>query len=223
MGMDRRQALWAVQALKDRALPLFDFAMAQAGPGSNLGAIEGEEPWLELPEMTIGQQVIEDYARLRLSLRAHPLGLLRDWLARKRAVTARALWEIPPGRKVTVVGLVIVRQRPGSAKGVVFTTLEDETGFANVILWPSLFDRFRAVIMTARLLACTGTLQREGRVIHVIAEKLTDLTQALRRLEDRPFDPATIDGTMSRADELEREPRQLPDPGRALPKSRDFH
>ncbi|MFO1049434.1 MAG: error-prone DNA polymerase, partial [Geminicoccaceae bacterium] len=159
LGLDRRQALWAVQALKDRGLPLFDHAMAAAGPGSNLPPVEGgDEPWLELPEMGLGEHVLEDYASLRLSLKAHPLALLRDWLARKRAITARELWHADPGRRVTVCGLVLVRQRPGSAKGVIFATLEDETGFANLVLWPDRFEKFRAVVMTARLLAATGTL-----------------------------------------------------------------
>ena len=90
---------------------------------------------------------------------------------------------------MTVCGLVLVRQRPGSAKGVIFATLEDETGFANLVVWPDRFERFRAVVMTARLLAATGTLQREGRVIHVIAERLTDLTSSLRRLRDHAIDP----------------------------------
>ena len=88
--------------------------------------------------MGLGEHVIEDYATLRLSLKAHPLALLRDWLAAKRAITARQLWHTDPGRRVTVCGLVLVRQRPGSAKGVIFATLEDETGFANLIVWPNL-------------------------------------------------------------------------------------
>ncbi|MFL5002849.1 MAG: error-prone DNA polymerase [Xanthobacteraceae bacterium] len=220
LGLDRRQALWAVQAHKDPALPLFEHAMAGAVPGSNLPPVEGgDEPWLELPEMGLGEQVIEDYATLRLSLKAHPLALLRDWLARKRAITARQLWHTDPGRRVTVCGLVLVRQRPGSAKGVIFATLEDETGFANLVLWPNRFEQFRAVVMTARLLAATGTLQREGRVIHVIAERLTDLTSSLRRLRDHAIDPKLLDGAMSRADEFRREPRELKD---AMPEGRNF-
>ena len=159
--------------------------------------------------MGLGEQVIEDYATLRLSLKAHPLALLRDWLTRKRAITARQLWHTDPGRRVTVCGLVLVRQRPGSAKGVIFATLEDETGFANLVLWPNRFEQFRATVMTARLLAATGTLQREGRVIHVIAERLTDLTPSLRRLRDHALDPKALDGAMSRADEFKREPREL--------------
>ena len=218
LGLDRRQALWAVRALKN-SLPLFDHAMGQARPGSNLPPIEGDEPWLELPEMGLGEQVLEDYASLRLSLKAHPLALLRDWLARKRAVTARRLWDEDCGPSVTVCGLVLVRQRPGSAKGVIFATLEDETGFANLVLWPDRFERFRAVVMTARLLAATGTLQREGRVIHIIAERLTDLTPALRRLRDHAIDPETFDGAMSHANELKHAPRDLSD---VMPEGRNF-
>jgi error-prone DNA polymerase len=217
LGLDRRQALWSVQALKDQGLPLFDHAMDAARPGSNLPPLEGgDEPWLELPEMGLGEHVLEDYATLRLSLKAHPLALLRDWLTRKRVITARQLWHTDPGRRVTVCGLVLVRQRPGSAKGVIFATLEDETGFANLVLWPNRFERFRAVVMTARLLAATGTLQREGRVIHVIAERLTDLTPSLRRLRDHALDPKLLDGAMSRADEFRREPRD------AIPEGRNF-
>ena len=220
MGMDRRQTLWAVHALKDPALPLFDHAMEAMRPGSNQGPVEGaDEPWLELPPMPLGEHVIEDYARLRLSLKAHPLALLRDWLQTRRIVTARQLWDIPPGRRVTVAGLVLVRQRPGSAKGVIFATLEDETGFANVIVWPNLFERYRSIIMTARLLGATGQLQREGRVIHVICERLHDLTGELRRLQAHGLDPRTLDGAMSHADEIRREPRDFRE---ALPEGRNF-
>jgi error-prone DNA polymerase len=205
MGLDCRQALWAVQALKDPALPLFDDAMATLPEGSNLPALEGgEEPWLELPPMGLGEHVIEDYASLRLSLKAHPLALLRDWLEAKRVVTARGLWHADPGRRVTACGLVLVRQRPGSAQGVVFTTLEDETGFANLVVWPKVFEHFRAVLLGARLLAATGPLQRAGRVTHVMAERLYDLTPKLRRL---------------RAGESEDEARGVRD---AMPEGRNF-
>jgi error-prone DNA polymerase len=220
LGLDRRQALWAVQAQKDPPLPLFEHAMASAPAGSNLPALEGsDEPWLELPEMGLGEQVIEDYATLRLSLKAHPLALLRGWLTRKRAITARQLWHTDPGRRVTVCGLVLVRQRPGSAKGVIFSTLEDETGFANLIIWPKVFERHRATVMTARLLAATGTLQREGRVIHVVAERLTDASKALRRLRDHTLDPRALDGAMSPADEAKRGTRDVRD---AMPEGRNF-
>jgi error-prone DNA polymerase len=222
LGLDRRQALWAVQALQDPTLPLFEHAMeaAAAGMGSNLPPLEGgDEPWLELPEMSLGEQVIEDYATLRLSLKAHPLALLRDWLRTKRVTTARQLWHTDPGRRVTVCGLVLVRQRPGSAKGVIFATLEDETGFSNVVVWPNVLERFRAVLLTARLLAVRGPLQRAGRVIHVIAEHLADATPELRRLRDGAIDPERLEGAMSWADELERAPRDIRG---ALPKGRNF-
>ncbi|MFO1036917.1 MAG: error-prone DNA polymerase [Geminicoccaceae bacterium] len=220
LGLDRRQALWAVRALPDAALPLFDHAMDAAGPGSNLPPVEGsDEPWLELPSMTLGEHVIEDYARLRLSLKAHPMAFLRDRVRSEGVITARQLWEVTPGRRITVMGLVLVRQRPGSAKGVIFSTLEDETGFANIVVWPKLFERNRAVIMTARLLAVRGELQREGRVIHVIAERLIDRTPDLRYLRGEAVDPKVVDGAMSRADEFKREPRDLRD---AMPEGRNF-
>ena len=221
LGLDRRQALWAVQALKDPALPLFDHATAgMAAPGSNLPPLEGgEEPWLELPETSLGEHVIQDYASLRLSLKAHPLALLRDWLRTRRVVPARQLWRTDPGRRVIVCGLVLVRQRPGSAKGVIFATLEDETGFANVVVWPDTFERHRSVIMTARLLAVRGTLQRQGRVIHVIAERLVDMTPTLRRLREEAIDPKLLEGAMSRADEFKRESRDLRD---SMPEGRNF-
>ncbi|BCX18017.1 MAG: error-prone DNA polymerase 2 [Geminicoccaceae bacterium] len=220
LGLDRRQALWEIRALADRPLPLFAQAEAAEPPGSNLPPLEaGEEPWLELPPESLGEAVIEDYARLRLSLRAHPLALLRERLARRRIVTARELATLPPGSRVAVAGLVLVRQRPGSAKGVVFTTLEDETGFANLILWPKVFERFRTTLMVARLLAATGRLQREGRVIHLVADRLLDLTDELAGLRGEALDPATFDAAMARADEARNDGR---DPRRVLPEGRNF-
>lgn len=227
MAMDRRQALWEVQALKDGELPLFAAAEANSGgsgPGSNLPPVEGsDEPWAELPAMGMGEHVIEDYTSLRLSLKAHPLALLREHLRPRRLVTARQLWSIPPGRRVAIAGLVIVRQRPGSAKGVIFATLEDETGFANIVVWPKIFEHYRAIIMRTRLLEAKGRLQREGRVIHLIAETLTDLTPELRTLRDAGHDPKTfedsLDQAMSRADEFKR---AVPDPRDAMPKGRNF-
>ena len=112
-----------------------------------------------------------------------------------------------------------MRQRPGSAKGVIFATLEDETGFANLIVWPNVFERHRATVMTARLLAATGTLQREGRVIHVMAERLTDLSAALRRLRDQALDPKPARRRHVPADEFKREPRDV---GDAMPEGRNF-
>ncbi len=218
LGLDRRQGLWAVHALKEPRLPLFDQAEGDPAAGSNQPPVEGVEPWLELPAMPLGAEVIEDYASLRLSLKAHPLALLREHLP-EGVTTARGLWSIAPGRRVTVAGLVLVRQRPGSAKGVIFTTLEDETGFANCIVWPAVFEAHRAIVMTARLLAVRGRLQREGKVIHVVAERLVDWTGRLRLLRDGALDPAALDGALARADEVRREGRDLRD---ALPEGRNF-
>lgn len=221
MGLDRRQALWQVRALGDDRLPLFDWAAEAAPAGSNLPVVDVlEEPWLELPEMPLGEQVIEDYARLRLSLRAHPLALLREFLSRRGVMRARDLWEVEPGRRVSVCGLVIVRQRPGSAKGVIFTTLEDESGFANLIVWPKVFERFRPQLMAARLLAASGRLQREGRVLHVIADRLSDWTGELARLRDHTLDPPGFEAALARADEWHHPFRDL---RRALPEGRNFH
>ncbi len=224
LGMDRRQALWTVQGIQDPALPLFDFAETQRHPGSNLPPLEGgDEPWLELPEMALGEHIIEDYTHLRVSLKAHPMALLRDYFNDRSTIPARSLWSIDPGSAVTVAGLVLVRQRPGSAKGVVFATLEDETGFANCVVWPKLFKQCRSVIMAARLLAVRGTVQREGKVIHVVADRLFDVTHVLGRLRQSAIDPKIVDGMMSRADEFKREPREPnPELVSALPAGRNF-
>jgi error-prone DNA polymerase len=219
LGLDRRQALWATHALKDPALPLLEHAEAAAGPGSDRPPVEGGEPWLELPAMGLGEQVMEDYTSLRLSLKAHPLALLREHLAKEQVVTARDLGSIAPGRRVTVAGLVLVRQRPGSAKGVVFATLEDETGFANCIVWPQVFERHRAILMTARLMAVRGPVQREGKVIHVMAERLVDWTAKLGLLRADALDPKALDGAMARADEPRRGSREL---RAAMPEGRNF-
>ena len=216
IGLDRRQALWSVHEIKDHEPPLFAWADEAAPMGSNMGPIlSGDEPWLELPQMTLGEQVIEDYASLRMSLRAHPMALLRARLPRQPLVTARDLWSVDPGRQVALAGLVLIRQRPGSAKGVVFMTLEDETGFANCVVWPDMFKRYRALIMTARLMLVQGYVQREGKVIHIITRKLDDWTQRFSALRQDfveaglTIDPRILDGIMSRADEFKNEPRDL--------------
>jgi len=141
------------------------------------------EPDVALPAMTLGHQVAEDYANLRLSLRAHPLGLLRPWLD-KRIVPAARLAGLANGRRVEVAGLVLVRQRPGTASGVIFVTLEDETGVANLVVWPKVFERFRRVVLGAQLMVVRGPVQKEGLVIHVIAERLIDRSDLLRRLAE---------------------------------------
>jgi error-prone DNA polymerase len=175
MGLDRRQALWAVKGLGDAPLPLF----AAAGEEER-----GAEPEVALPDMPIGEAVVEDYAALRLTLRRHPLDLLRAPLDGMDVTPAGRLVETRNDARVTVAGLVLVRQRPGSASGVIFVTLEDDTGVANVIVWPHAFERFRRVVLTARLLRVTGRLQREGIVTHVIADRMEDLSHMLDGLAE---------------------------------------
>src|SRR5262249_4062967 len=140
------------------------------------------EPDVALPPMRLGEQVVEDYRRLHLSLKAHPVSFLRSELARRGILRQDALAATKSGRRVTVAGLVLVRQRPGSANGVIFMTLEDETAVANTIVWPQVFETFRPIVLGARLVSVTGKLQNEFGVIHVIAERLDDLTPLLRQL-----------------------------------------
>ena len=147
----------------------------------------GAEPATVLPRPTLGEEVLEDYTSLRLTLRCHPLALLRSDPALAGVVPAVALKERREGR-VAVAGLVLVRQRPGTASGVIFATLEDETGVANIVIWPQVFERFRRAVLASSLMRVEGRLQREGDVIHVIAERIADLSTLLHGLGDR--DPA---------------------------------
>lgn len=173
MGMSRRDALWAIKPLRRTMSPLPLFAAA--------GAAElGDEPDVPLPRMTVGEEVVEDYANLRLTLRAHPLRLLRHRL--RETTPSGRLTEVADGTKLSVAGLVLVRQRPGTAKGVIFVTLEDETGVANVIVWPQALERFRRVVLTARLMRVSGKLQREGIVTHLVADMIEDMSDLLDSL-----------------------------------------
>ena len=145
--------------------------------------------------------MLDDYAALKLTLRSHPLALLRPELAAQGAVPASTLPDRPPDTYVTVAGLVICRQRPGTASGVIFGTLEDEEGVANLVIWPKVFERYRKVVMRARLLLATGRLQREGLVIHVIVTRLVDLSHRLDTLaggHGRPLDVPAANATRHR-------------------------
>ncbi len=167
MGLDRQRALWAVKGLDEAPLPLF--AAAESRP----------EPDVALPPITLGEQVATDYRVMRLSLKAHPLALLRRRLDRDGFVPGERLAGIAHGRRVKVAGLVITRQRPGTASGVIFITLEDETGHANLIVWPKIFERFRQTTLRSTLMGIEGPVQREGEVIHVLAERLWNLDALL--------------------------------------------
>jgi len=141
-----------------------------------------------LPEMPLGEHVVEDYASLNLTLKRHPLAFLRAELAREGLVPAADLAHLPVDRRLSIAGIVLIRQRPGSANGVVFITIEDETGIANLILWPPILERFRRAALGATLLRCTGRLQREESVIHIVADHLEDLTPRLNTLRERSGD-----------------------------------
>jgi DNA polymerase III alpha subunit len=193
IGLDRRDALWAARGesaakARDR-LPLFDIPEH---------ADIRKEPDFALPPMPIGEHIVNDYRYLSLSLKGHPLSFLRPRLAARGIVPNSALRNLPNGARVTVAGLVIIRQRPGTASGVIFKTLEDETDIANAIVWPKIFERFRPVVLGARLVAVTGLVQSEREVIHVVTERIEDLTPMLSALSDDAGDLSSL----ARADEV---------------------
>jgi error-prone DNA polymerase len=207
LGVSRREAFWAARALatapdgpaagaEDDALPLFAAAEAKVA----------------LPAAPIGEEVVDDYASLRLSLKAHPVALLRPELQADGRVPCAVLENDRglgrAGRRVRLCGLVLVRQRPGTAKGVIFITLEDESGIANLVVWADTFERYRREVLGAKLLGVTGRVQREGRVVHVVVEHLEDLTGRLAALTDGTLDTAgfarALDGATANADEVRR-------------------
>ncbi|HTZ35027.1 MAG TPA: error-prone DNA polymerase [Stellaceae bacterium] len=185
-GLDRRRGLWALKALGEAPLPLF----AAATLAGDAGQGKEDRTAALLPEMPLGEHVVEDYASTNLSLKRHPVAFLRAEFARDGIVPAAALATLPDryltgDRRVRVAGIVLIRQRPGSAKGVIFVTIEDETGIANLIVWPPILERFRRIVLGASLLCCRGKLQREEGVIHVVADELWDLTARLGSLRER--------------------------------------
>ena len=233
LGLDRREALWAVRGLGGYGngqngtmpahLPLFA-ALEEGG-------FQAEKE-VTLPAMPMGEHVVLDYATLRLSLKAHPLSFLRRRFAARGAISHRELKEIEAGRRVTLAGLVLVRQRPGTASGVIFATLEDETGIANIIIWPKLYEKRRRVVLTSRLMLVRGRVQKEGIVIHVIADDLEDCTDELAHLSSgvdfgeallSPADGVKHAGHDPRDGNHTREEQKRMRAARFVPKSRDFH
>jgi len=178
LSLARREALWALKALRDEPLPLFAAASAREAQV----VPEVDEPLALLRPMTTGGEVVEDYRHLSLSLRSHPVSFLREDLRRRRIVSCVEAMQARDGRRLEAAGLVLVRQRPGSAKGVMFITLEDESGIANLVVWPKVFERHRRMILTATMVAVRGRIQREGEVVHLVAQRLTDLSGELARL-----------------------------------------
>ena len=225
LDLDRRQALWEVKAL-DGAAPLPLFAWSEARE-------VGPEPAVALPQMPLSEHVVTDYQTLHLSLKAHPVAFLRGGLTRRRILSCADLCTTREGQWVAVAGVVLVRQRPGSAKGVVFMTIEDETGIANAVIWPKALERYRRVVMASRLIVIRGRIQRKDDIIHVVAVRLEDCTEWLDLLSES--DRETMPVPIARADEVLRpgpgsarpkeQPRSTGHPrnARILPKSRDFH
>ncbi|MFQ6551914.1 error-prone DNA polymerase [Aestuariibius insulae] len=214
MGLPRRQALWETRALHDAPdLPLFDAAQAQD---------EAPGPIVELPRMPQSEEVVADYQTLRLSLKAHPMSFLRRSMARQGYLSTEGLKTARNFQKVRMAGVVLIRQRPGSAKGVCFITIEDEMGVANLVIWPKVMEAYRPVVMASRLLQVEGYVQRDTELIHVVAQHMEDRSDALLRLSQDMVKP-----DIARADHVrnplrapsQRHPRNV----RIMPNSRDFH
>jgi error-prone DNA polymerase len=204
LSLPRRIALWRVAGLETvPAAPLFT-------------GQKHHHKTPDLPIMSQGEHVIADYRATGLSLRAHPCGLLRNRLAAAKVLTCKQATSAKVGTRIRTAGIVTVRQRPGTAKGTVFITIEDETGIANIIAWPAIVEIFRNHIINATLLILEGRLQRSAEgVTHIVAERLADRSRWI----------AGLDAPMARADELPqpRRPPSHPRQERVVRKSRDFH
>lgn len=227
LGLDRREALWQVRRLPDDVpLPLFEAATAREQP---------DEHAKPLPAMPRSEQVVADYQTIRLSLKGHPMEFLREMFSRERVVACKEISHENERRRVRCAGVVLVRQRPGSASGVVFMTLEDETGIANVVVWPKIMEQYRKEVMGARLIEVQGYIQSSPeKVTHLIAQRMIDRSHDLVGLANDALGrkhPVPSGATV--VEPLNEDPRALADmPAqkirhprnvRILPPSRDFH
>ncbi len=235
IAQDRRQGLWKVKGLGEAPLPLFAAADERDGKFS----AEAQEAQVDLRPMSEGREVVEDYRALQLSLRAHPLSFLRSQLDAMNIVRCADLRSIRDGRNVEVAGVILVRQRPGSAKGVLFVTIEDESGVAQGILWPNKFEIYRRQVMSASMIAMRGKLQKEGEVIHIICDRIVDHDEMLRSVGSTDFSvvPGRGDGASHGGGPDPRDPafpsgrtlgsppfRTAAEPDDVLPiRSHDFH
>jgi error-prone DNA polymerase len=183
LKLARREALWAIRALRDEPLPLFEAASVR----EQQTVPEINEPDVTLTPMTAGGEVVKDYSHVGLTLRSHPVAFLRDDLRRRRIVTCAEAMQSRDGQWLTAAGIVLVRQMPGSAKGVVFITIEDETGIANLVVWPKVFDKQRRAILASGMMAVYGRIQRVEDVVHLVAHRLTDLSADLAGVGERDF------------------------------------
>ncbi|WLR95192.1 error-prone DNA polymerase [Shinella zoogloeoides] len=172
LGLSRRAALWAIRGLRDEPLPLFTAAAKREAAL----VPELSEPAVALRPMATGGEVVEDYGHVGLTLRAHPVSFLRESLTRRRILTCAEATRLKDRQKVETAGIVLVRQQPGSAKGVIFVTIEDETGIANLVVWRKIFLAYRPIVMGAPMLGVKGYVQREGEVVHLVVQHLTDLS-----------------------------------------------
>jgi len=227
IGLDRRAALWAVRRLPDDVpLPLFEAASAREQPDENAEA---------LPLMPLPEQVVADYQTIRLSLKGHPMQFLRPMFTRERIIACRDVCHDRDKLHVRCAGVVLVRQRPGSAKGVVFMTLEDETGIANIVVWPKVMEKYRKEVMGARLILVEGYIQSSPeQVTHLVAQRLFDRSHDLIGLANDAFvRKHAVPAGSALIEPLQDDRRDHPDnPAqkirhprnvRILPPSRDFH
>jgi error-prone DNA polymerase len=227
IGLDRRAALWAVRRLPDDVpLPLFEVATAREQPDENA------KP---LPEMPLPEQVVADYQTVRLSLKGHPMEFLREMFTKERVVACTDVCHRNDKRRISCAGVVLVRQRPGSANGVVFMTLEDETGIANIVVWPKVMEQYRKEVMGARLILVEGYIQSSPeQVTHLVAQRMFDRSHdliglandALSRKHPVPAGPALIEPLNDdRRDHPDTPAQKIRHPRnvRILPPSRDFH
>jgi error-prone DNA polymerase len=213
LGFDRREGAWEARRTPSNQLPLFAFADAQE---------LGDEVDADLPAMRLGEHIAADYQTVRLSLKGHPMQILRPIFAGEGVKSCTEISASPNGAKAKVAGVVLVRQRPGEGKAI-FVTLEDETGVTNVIMWARTFERFRLAVMSARLMEVQGEVQRSAEgVVHLMTHRIIDRTPELSKLSE--INDANVQ--LSRSDEFARPvyPRHgHPRDVRILPKSRDFH
>lgn len=212
LHLDRREALWQASGIKgEKPLPLFSYAREDE---------QGMEPDVILPEMHVGENVLQDYRSLRLSLRDHPIKLLRPQFP--GTMHSKSLLTAPHKQRVSVAGLVLARQRPGTSKGVVFMTLEDEEGSINIVVWRKVFERYRRTVMTGRLVKISGVLERKGIVTHLIADHITDYSSWLEKMGDENFlkKASRVEPVKNRPVNLHKHPRDMI---KALFPSRDFH
>jgi error-prone DNA polymerase len=208
MGLDRRQALWEVSALADRPAGIY------RGQPSESAAVAG----IQLPQMTLPEHVVQDYGSMALSLKAHPVSFVREKLEALRVVPTGELNLYGNGTLVKVAGLVLVRQRPGTASGICFITIEDERGTANLVVFQKLFEKYRKEILQARLLMVEGELQREGEVTHVIARQCFNVSGLLRGMAVSQDEASSL-STLSRADERNDDVHSAPNKDSRIPKA----